>query len=148
MAEPQAQNWLAWLRSWVIIALGVLIAAWTSDGIRFDSNAALIFGVLLISLLNVFLRPILLLLTLPFVVLTLGLGVVIINGLLFWIASSIVPGFEVTSFGSALWGAIVVSITHFFANSLLGGRRTVRVQVNRGKAGSDKPDKPDDVIDV
>ncbi|WP_309398435.1 phage holin family protein [Cerasicoccus maritimus] len=152
MAEPKAQNWGTWFRSWAIIALGVLVAAWTNDGISFHSNAALVLGVLLISLLNVFLRPLLLLFALPFVVMTLGVGIVLINGLLFWLASSVVPGFEVAGFWSAVWGAVVVSITNFFANALLGGPKRFRVQVNRGSGGQQKPrdtdKRDDDVIDV
>lgn len=149
MAEPKAKNWLAWLRSWVLIALGVLLAAWTSDGISFRSDGSLVMGVLLISVLNVFLRPILLLFALPFVVLTLGLGIFLINALLFWLASSIVPGFEVAGFGSALWGAFVVSFTNWLATALLGGPRNVRVRVNRGQSGGKRPDRrDDDVIDV
>ncbi|GHB90311.1 phage holin family protein [Cerasicoccus arenae] len=148
MSEAKPDNWIGWLRSWVLIALGVLLAAWTSEGIRFETDLSLILGVLLISVLNVFLRPLLLLLTLPFVILTLGLGVVVINALLFWLAGSLVPGFEVVSFWAALWGALVVSFTSFMANVLFGSSRVrVRVQQNGGRPVKKKT-RNDDVIDV
>lgn len=142
MAES-TPSWGTWLRSWVLIALGVLLAAWTNDGIRFESNGSLVFAVLLISLFNVFLRPVLVLFTLPFVVFTFGLGIVVINALLFWLAGSLVPGFEVTGFWPALWGAIVVGLTSLVVNVLLGGPRS-RPGPPQGPCSK----RDDDVIDV
>ncbi|MEO0793922.1 MAG: phage holin family protein [Verrucomicrobiota bacterium] len=139
-----------WFRSWILIALGVFLAAWTSDGIQFENNVSLLLAVLMISVLNVVLRPILILLTLPFVFLTLGLGIIIINALLFWLAGSIVPGFEVAGFWSALWGAIVVGFTSLIVNLFLGGTK-VKVQRyngNRRSIGGKRDRGDDDVIDV
>lgn len=135
--------------SWLLIALGVLLAERTSDGIFVDNGTSLVLGVLFISLLNIFLRPVLLLLTLPFVLLTLGLGIIVINALVFWIAGSIVPGFHVEGFWSALWGAIVVGLITLLANSFFGGPKT-RIRVNRGNRGrGDGSGKKDEnVIDV
>ncbi len=141
-------------RSWALIALGVLIAAHTSDGIRYDSTGALILAVLLVSLLNVFLRPILMLFTLPFIILTFGLGLVVINALIFYLAGALVPGFEVATFWAALWAAVVVAICSLIANLLIGGGGGgFTVSVNPpGSPGSPgarrKPPKDDDVIDV
>jgi len=151
MTRVKDDSIVGWLRSWALICLGVLLAAWSSDGIRFESDFSLLLAVLLISFLNVILRPLLILFALPFVVLTLGLGIVIINALLFWLASAIVPGFEVAGFWSALWGAIVVGLTSMIANAFLGGPK-VRVRVQRGDSASQRSRKidrrDDDVIDV
>jgi len=148
MGAGKKDSLFAWVRTWLLIALGVLLAAWTSDGIQFESEWSLVFAVLLISVLNVIIRPVLILFALPFVVLTFGLGIVIINALLFWLASAIVPGFEVTGFWAALWGAIVVGLTSLIANVLLGGP-SVKVKVNRGRPGGRRIKQPDDdVIDV
>jgi len=148
MSSTKPQGWTGLVWSWLLIALGVLLAERTSEGIYVDNATSLVLGVLFISLLNVFLRPILLLLTLPFVILTLGLGIIVINALVFWIAGSIVPGFHVEGFWSALWGAIVVGLISMLANAFFGGGK-VKVKVERGGGGPrDKKGKDDDVIDV
>lgn len=146
-------NWPKVLKSWVLIALGVLLAAWTSRGsISYDSTGSLALAVVLISLFNVLLRPLMVLLALPFVVLTLGLGIFVINALLFMLAGAITPGFEVASFWAALWGALVTGAVSLLANMLLGGTR-VRVQVSGGGPGQGPGKrslgkKDDDVIDI
>lgn len=152
------------LRSWALIALGVLIAAHTSEGISYNSTGSLVLAVLLVSLLNVFLRPILMLFTLPFIILTLGVGLVVINALIIWLTGAIVPGFHVATFWSALWAAVVVALCTLLVNLLIGGGGlTVRVDSRRGAGdgprapsgsgagripGRGKPAKDDDVIDV
>ena len=149
------------LKSWLLIALGVLIAANTASGIHYDSGAALLVAVLLLSLLNVFLKPLLLLFSLPFIVLTFGLGIWLINALLFLLVGGLVEGFHVNSFTSALWGALAVSITGGIANVLFGGGRRVNVRFQRGSSGpsggersgpAPKAQRPlkddDDVIDI
>lgn len=149
MSEGKPQGIGQWVRSWLLIALGVLIAELTSDGIYFDNNLALVCGVLIISFLNVFLRPLLILLTLPFVLLSLGLGLVVINALLLWIAGSLGLGFHVEGFWSALWGAIVIGFTSFVANVLLGDPK-MKVKIQRGgppRSGGGKSGGGD-VIDV
>lgn len=136
--------WL--IRSWVLIALGVLIAAHTSDGISYDSTAALVLAVLLISLLNVFLRPLLMLFTLPFIVLTFGLGLVVINALIFYFAGFLVPGFEVADFWAALWAAVVVAICSLIVNLFIGGGG-LKVRVDQSDPRRKAP-RDDDVIDI
>lgn len=149
------------LKSWLLIALGVLLASQTSSGIHYTDGHALFFAVILLSICNVLLKPILMLFSLPFIILTFGIGIWLINALLFMLVSKIVPGFFVDTFGNALWGALVVSLTSAAANLFFGGkraRRHVRFTVNRGnpprgesKRSSPKP-RPlkddDDVIDI
>ena len=147
-------NWSKLLKSWVLIALGVLVAAWTSSGIHYDGWNSLLLAVILISFFNIILRPILILLALPFVILTFGLGIVLINALLFLLVGALVPGFEVASFGSALWAAIVVGLISLVTNMLFGASR-VNIRVNQGPgqahphAGKRRvTQKDDDVIDI
>ncbi len=152
MGKSDPINWPKLLKSWVLIALGVLVAAATSDGIQYSNGWSLFIAVVLISLFNVILRPVLIFLALPFVVLTFGLGIFLINALLFMLVGAIVPGFDVASFWSALWGAVVVAFVSLLANLLLG---STKVQVHRTGPGQGGPQmrhrvdkKDDDVIDI
>lgn len=147
MSAAKPKGWTGLIWSWLLIALGVLLAERTSEGIHVDDGMSLVFGVLFISLLNVFLRPLMLLLTLPFVILTFGLGIIIINALIFWIAGSIVPGFHVDGFWAALWGAIVVGVLSIIANAFIGGPKA-KIKIERGGPGGKGRGKDDDVIDV
>jgi len=125
-------------KSWLLIALGVLLASNTTSGIRYVDGQALFFAVLLLSLCNVVLKPILMLFSLPFIILTFGIGIWLINALLFLLVGNLVPGFYVDSFGNALWGALVVSLTSGIANLLFGSAKgNIRVNVSRG--GSSRP---------
>ena len=144
-------------KSWLLIALGVLIASNIFGGIRYSDPGSLIVAVLLLSLCNVFLKPLLMVFALPFIILTFGLGIWLINALLFLLVGKLVDGFFVDSFGYALAGALVVSLTGAAANVLFGKSR-VQVHSSRrpvGQAASSqarpqgqKPLKDDDVIDI
>ena len=109
---------------WLVLALGVTLATKLVDGITCDSTPTLIVVVLLLSFFNAILKPLLVLFTLPFIVLTLGLGVVVINALLFLFVGRLVDGFHVAGFWPAVWGALVVRVT----NLVLSGfpRRAAR----------------------
>jgi len=104
---------------WLILALGVVLAEKLVPGIRCDDAATLAVVVLLLSFFNVVLKPVLLLFTLPFIVLSLGLGVWVINAFLFYIVAKLVDGFHVAGFGSALWGALIVSLTNMVLSRLM-----------------------------
>jgi putative membrane protein len=140
---------LQWLVRWVIMALGVTLATKLVTGIRCDTVGDLIAVVLLLSLFNTILRPLLLLFTLPFIIFTLGFGILVINALLFLFVGKLVSGFHVAGFWPALWGALIVSIT----NWLLGGLMKPPRQPPSGgpplqRPGPRERPKPDDVIDV
>jgi putative membrane protein len=142
------------LKQWVVISTGVGIASFFIDGIRFESISSLILAVLFISLFNVFIKPVLVLFGLPFIMMTLGLGILLINAVIFALAGYLVPGFHVLGFGAAFWGAFVVSLTTLLVNVLLI-RPKITVQQTRprrapGVAGGAKEyrGKLDDVIDV
>lgn len=140
-------------KQWVVIALGVALASFLNDGIRFDSFTSLVLAVLFISLLNVFIKPVLLVFGLPFIVMTLGLGILLINAVIFSVAGYLVPGFYVVGFGSAFLGAFIVSLTTLMVNVFLNRPKIV---VTGSRSRPTKPmggakeyqGKLDDVIDV
>ncbi|HBR93115.1 phage holin family protein [Coraliomargarita sp. SDUM461003] len=149
-------------KSWLLIALGVLIASHMFAGIHYSDTGALVVAVLLLSLCNVFLKPLLMLFALPFIIMTFGLGIWFINALLFLLVGNLVSGFVVDSFSSALAGALIVSLTSAFANLLFGqskvqvrtsrpGARSVGPEARPGSNQSQRRHKPlqdDDVIDI
>ncbi|MDB6112510.1 MAG: conserved rane protein of unknown function [Pedosphaera sp.] len=138
------------LQRWVINTAAVLVATQLVKGIDYDTWTSLLVATLLLGILNAVLRPVLMLLSLPLVIVTLGLFVLVINAFLLYGVGSIVKGFHVGSFWSAFWGAVVISLVSLVLNSLTG-TGNARVQVRRG--GVPPPNRPDDtgsgpVIDV
>ena len=111
---------------WVITALGVTIAARLVHGIHYDDGLTLLVVVVVLSFLNAALRPILMLFSLPFLILTMGVGVVVINALLFLLVGKIVTGFYVDGFWPALWGSLIVSITNLFLSVFIRPSRAAR----------------------
>ena len=146
-------------KSWLLVALGVLLASHMFTGIRYTDTSALIVAVLLLSLCNVFLKPLLMIFALPFIILTFGIGIWMINALLFMLVGNLVVGFSVDSFGDALAVAFVVGLTGLVAN-LFFGRSKVQVRTSRSTrnvghdaGNTERPNtqkliKDDDVIDI
>lgn len=95
---------------WLLNALALALTAWIVPGITVAGAVALIVAALVIGLLNALVKPILVMLTLPITILTLGLFLLVLNALLFWLAAAVVPGFVVSGFLSALLGAIVMAL--------------------------------------
>jgi putative membrane protein len=104
---------------WLINAAALLALPYLMSSIEVDSFAAALVAALVLGLINTFIRPLLVLLTLPATLLTLGLFIFIINGLLFWLVGSFVQGFHVAGFWSAVLGAIVYSIISWALSALL-----------------------------
>ena len=98
-----------------------MVAASLINGIRYDSVSALIGASLLLGIFNAFLRPILLLLAAPLIILTLGLFIFVVNGLLLLLVNDLVHGFHVDHFGSAFWGAILISIVSWMLSAFFRG---------------------------
>jgi putative membrane protein len=106
---------------WVITTVGVMIAASIIPGIRYDTAGALILAALLLGILNAFVRPILLILSAPLILFTLGLFILVVNGLMLYWVPGLVNGFHVETFSSAFWGAIVISIISWMLNAFFRG---------------------------
>jgi putative membrane protein len=114
------------LLRWSILALGVTIAANVVPGIACDDATTLVIVVLVLSFFNAVLRPLLVLFTLPFILVTMGLGIVLINAFLFLMVGKLVDGFYVASFWSALGGALIVGVTSLILNKILVAKRGPR----------------------
>ena len=95
---------------WLINAAALYVAARLIPGVAVEGTASLLLAALVIGLVNAVVRPILVFLTLPITVLTLGLFYFVLNGLLLYLAATLTPGFELAGLGSAILGALVVSI--------------------------------------
>jgi len=135
------------LQRWLITTVAVLVATHVVKGIHYDDWQGLIVATLVLGLLNAFLRPLLMFLSLPLVVLTLGFFIFVINALLLYLVGQM-KHFHVDTFGAAFWGGLVISIVSLILNSLTG-TGNARVTVRRGKRPPDKPDTGSGpVIDV
>ncbi len=143
------------LMRWAVLACGVWLATKLVDGIHCDSGGTLLVVVLLLSFFNALLKPLLMLIALPFIVMTLGVGVLLINALLFYFVGHLVDGFHVAGGWSAIGGALVVSVT----NLLLSGFTRVKTAAGprdqpmpatskKGVPRSSGPAAKDDVIDI
>ena len=95
---------------WLVAALAILISSYVLPGVSVDGFVTALIVAVILGIINVFLRPLFVLLTLPITVLTLGLFVFVINGLLVMLAANIVPGFEVDSLLSGILFAIVLAL--------------------------------------
>jgi len=109
------------LLGWAINALALLALPYLLSGIHVKSFWTALLFALVLGLLNALVRPLLVLLTLPITILTLGLFLVVVNGLIFWLADAFVPGFEVAGFWWALAGAVVYSIVSWAIGAVIFG---------------------------
>ena len=141
MTSPIAQLLVRWL----VLALGVMLATKIVRGIHCDDGGTLVVVVVLLSFFNAILKPLLVLFTLPFIVVTMGLGIVVINALLFLLVGHLVEGFHVDGFWSAFFGALVVSITNLLVSAFV---RSNAPRPEKGGAEPERKRKPDDVIDI
>jgi len=104
------------LLRWLLSALSLMLVAYLVPGISVASFYSALIAALILGLVNALIRPIILLLTLPVNILTLGLFTLVINALLFWLAATIVKGFNVTGFMPAFWGALAMWLISWVLN--------------------------------
>lgn len=107
------------IAEWFLNGLGLFIVSRIVPGIILSDFASALIAVIIIGLVNAFIKPVLVLLTLPINILSLGLFTFIINALLLLLASALAPGFEVDGFGTALIGSILLSIINILLHSLV-----------------------------
>jgi putative membrane protein len=112
---------------WIVSAIALYLTSGIVPGIRIDGLGALLAAAAMIGIINAFVRPVVLLLTLPLTVLTLGLFVLVVNAAMLSLASAFVPGFTVRSFGAAFWGWLVLSFLTFLINVLIGEHGRIEV---------------------
>jgi putative membrane protein len=108
---------------WLINAAALFLVPYLMSSITVDSFMTALVAALVLGLINTIIRPLLILLTLPATLLTLGLFIFVINGLLFWAVGSFVSGFHVAGFWSAVGGAILYSIISWALSAILLGKK-------------------------
>lgn len=137
--SPGLKNFL---QRWLINTVGVLVATNLVPGIHYDTLVGLLIATLLLGVFNSFLRPFLMLLSLPLLIFSLGLFTLVINAVLIYLVGQLVTPFHVDSFGAALVSALIISVVSLIANSLTGtGSHRVEFRWRRRRS---KPDSGDD----
>ncbi|MBF6617580.1 phage holin family protein [Pollutimonas thiosulfatoxidans] len=104
---------------WILNAVALLIVAYILPGITVASFGSALIAALVLGLLNTLVKPVLILLTLPITIVTLGLFLLVLNALVFWFVGSVLKGFQVNGFWWALLGALVYSIVSGLLSRLL-----------------------------
>jgi len=122
---------------WCILTLAILAASYLLRGIEVSSFASAFFAAAVLGILNAFFRPILILLTLPINLLTLGLFTFVVNALMLLMTSGVISGFHVAGFWSAVFGSLVISLVSWLLTSLVSDRGEIEVIVLR-RRGEDR----------
>jgi putative membrane protein len=117
---------------WIMTSLAILTVPYIVSGVTVADFRSALVAAAILAVLNVFVKPLLILLTLPLTFLTLGLFLLVINALLFEFAGSLVSGITISSFWSALGASLFVSTVSWLANSVGDRRLNVRVQRSAG----------------
>lgn len=112
------------LLTWIINAAALLALKYIMPSITVDSFVTALIVAVVLGFINTLIRPLFILLTLPVTILTLGLFIFVINGLLFWAVGNFVPGFHVDGFWAGVFGAIVYSIISWALSALLLSKKS------------------------
>ena len=109
---------------WLVNALALIAVAYLMPSITISSFTAALVAALILGLVNAIIRPLLILLTLPVTIVTLGLFIFVLNGLLFWLVGSFIEGFVVQGFWAGFFGAILFSVVSWILSALVlkGGK--------------------------
>ncbi|MGZ5001633.1 MAG: phage holin family protein [Chthoniobacterales bacterium] len=106
---------------WLVTTVAVMVTSKFLRGIRVDDTGSLIAAALLLGILNAFVRPVLLILSAPLILLSLGFFILIVNALLLYWVPTFVAGFHVESFGAAFWGAIIIGLISWLLSAFFRG---------------------------
>jgi putative membrane protein len=114
-----------------IASLGLWLASSLLPGLHFDSGGWLILAAILLGIVNGLVRPLVLILTLPITIVTLGLFLLVVNGIMLALVAAMLPGFGITGFWDAVWGALIVSIVSGIGSAVFGPRGGIQVTIDR-----------------
>lgn len=114
-----------------IAAVGLWLATEWIQGLSIDTPMTLVVAAVLLGIVNAFIRPLLILLTLPFTVVTLGLFLLVVNAAMLALVAALLPGMHVAGFWAAFWGALLVSIVSWIGSMLFGPKGRIEVRVHR-----------------
>lgn len=134
-SKPQRKGPGQWVTQWLISAVGLALVARWVDGVSFTAHGweallTVLSASAVLGLLNLLLKPFLLIITLPVNIMTLGLFTLVVNGLVLWAAASFVPAFHIQGFWTAVWAALLLSLCNLLLGALFGG---ARLSVQAGK---------------
>jgi putative membrane protein len=121
---------------WLILTVAILSAAYLLDGMEVRGFTSAFFAAAVLGILNAVLRPVLIILTLPLNILSLGLFTFVINAFLLKMASGVIPGFEVHGFWPALFGSLIISLVSWLLSSLINDRGQVEVIDLKKRSGN------------
>ncbi len=140
--ESSSSGWRGFFQRWIITTLSVIVAVYVLDGIDYRNWPDLLVASLVLGVLNAVLRPVLMLLSLPLLLFSLGLFMLVINAVTLWLAGWLLhPNFIVRDFWSAFWGALIISIVNLVLGAATGANRaSVRV---KGGYNNRRPPPPD-----
>jgi putative membrane protein len=110
---------------WLVLTAAIMVAAYLMDGIQVSGFFSALFAAAILGILNAFFRPILILLTLPINILSLGLFIFIINAVLLLMVSGVIPGFVIQGFWSAIFGSLLISIVSGLLSSFINDKGQV-----------------------
>lgn len=107
---------------WLLLTISIILTSYLVDGIVVTSFFSALFAALVLGILNALFRPVLIVITLPINILTLGLFTFVINALLLKMVSGVVPGFYVQGFWSAVFGSLIISLVSWLLSSFVNDR--------------------------
>jgi putative membrane protein len=110
---------MKWILSLAVNAAALLAADWALAGIKINGLLPALIAAVALGVINTLIRPVLILITLPITILTLGLFIFVINALAFALAAFLIPGFNVYGFGSAFWGSIITTLVSWALNQFI-----------------------------
>jgi putative membrane protein len=102
----------------VLSAIAILIVAQVVGGVQVSGFGAALIGALILGFVNAFVRPVMILLTLPLTIVTLGLFLFVLNAFMLWLVAALVPGFQISGFGAALLGSLLLTVLNILIDRL------------------------------
>ena len=120
---------------WIFLTFAITVASYLLEGIHVSGFFSALFAAALLGILNAVFRPILIILTLPINILTLGLFTFVINAVMLMMVSGVISGFEVRGFWSAVFGSLLISVVSWLLNSFIGEGGQVKVIDLKNKGG-------------
>ena len=122
---------------WIILTVSIVVTSYLMNGIHVSGFFSAFFAAAILGILNAFFRPILLVLTLPINILSLGLFTFVLNAVLLMMVSGVIPGFDVYGFWSGLFGSLLISLISWIITSFINDRGTLEYidlkKINRNR---------------
>ena len=128
------ENLTAFFLHWGITALSLWLASLMFKGLKLDSTGALVGSALLLGLANAIVKPLLILLTFPLTLITFGLFILVINAFMVLLVARLVKGFKVSSFWTALWASLLISVLSIVFGAMVDGSPETTIEMPHGNS--------------